>query len=73
MDFSPDGKTLVTGSWDGEARLWELTSGQNIATLKGEASAVYCIRFSPDGRVAEHRDYWDQLADRREPPAGWGR
>src|SRR5262249_44767049 len=26
--FSPDGKRLVTASWDGTARLWDVTSGR---------------------------------------------
>jgi hypothetical protein len=31
------------------------------------------LRFDADGRVVEHRDYWDQIDGRREPPPGWGR
>jgi hypothetical protein len=30
------------------------------------------LRFDEDGLVAEHRDYWDQIGDTAEPPAGWG-
>ena len=30
------------------------------------------LRFAPDGRVAEHREYWDMQEGRREPPPGWG-
>ena len=29
------------------------------------------LRFDPDGRVVDHRDYWNEV-ERREPPyAGW--
>lgn len=29
------------------------------------------LRFDPDGRVVDHRDYWNQI-ERREPPfQGW--
>ena len=31
------------------------------------------LRFGDDGRVVEHRDYWDQTAGARTPPSGWGR
>ena len=29
------------------------------------------IRFAPDGRVAEQRDYWAMEDGRREAPPGW--
>src|SRR5262249_18769895 len=31
--FSPDSKTLLTGNWDGTARLWEVPSGKLLAML----------------------------------------
>ena len=31
------------------------------------------LRFGADGRVAEHREYWDLEEGRRAPPPGWGR
>src|SRR5262249_59006274 len=33
--FSPDGKTLVTGCYDGMARLWETASGRGIGRAAG--------------------------------------
>ncbi len=32
--FSPDGKTLASGSWDDSIKLWDVATGKNTATLK---------------------------------------
>ena len=32
--FSPDGKLLATGSSDNTARLWDLATGQAVATME---------------------------------------
>jgi hypothetical protein len=32
---------------------------------------VAVIRFAPDGRVVEQRDYWAMEDGRRVPPPGW--
>ena len=33
--FSPDGKTLASGSWDKTIKLWDVATGKEQATLKG--------------------------------------
>jgi hypothetical protein len=48
--FSPDGKRIVTASWDKTARLWETESGKLLATLQGHEGWVYNAQFSPDGK-----------------------
>jgi WD domain, G-beta repeat len=49
--FSPDGRTLATGSLDGAARLWDVDTHQLLATLTGHTNNVWGVAFSPDGRT----------------------
>ena len=47
--FSPDGQRIVTGSWDGTAKIWEVASGRELFTLKGN-DAIWSVAFSRDGQ-----------------------
>jgi WD40 repeat protein len=40
----------VTASWDGTARVWEATTGVQLAVLRGHEGVVVSAAFSPDGR-----------------------
>ncbi|HEY9873440.1 MAG TPA: hypothetical protein V6D12_08375 [Candidatus Obscuribacterales bacterium] len=45
--FSPDGETLVSGSWDKTVKFWRVSTGEEIATLSGHLDSVYAIALSP--------------------------
>ena len=49
--FSPDGKTLASGSEDETIKLWDVATGKEQATLKGHTHAVCSVAFSPDGKT----------------------
>jgi WD40 repeat protein len=50
VDFSPDGRRLVTASRDNDAMLWDVASGGRLAVLRAHFGPVFDARFSPDGR-----------------------
>ncbi len=51
LAFSPDGKTLASGSWDNTIKLWDVASGKERSTLKGHTDEVWCVAYSPDGKL----------------------
>jgi WD40 repeat protein len=50
IDFSADGRTLVSGSWDKTIRLWDVGQGAQQAILEGHTGQVEAVAFSADDR-----------------------
>ncbi len=48
--FSPDGRTLASGSFDATIRLRDMND-YRAATLKGHEYVVNCLAYSPDGKT----------------------
>ena len=47
---SPDGKRILTGSYDNTVRLWD-SFGKTIQVFKGLSSPITSVTFSPDGKT----------------------
>jgi len=50
VQFSPDGRWLLSGSIDETLRLWDVETGAEIRRFDGHTGGVMSIDFSADGR-----------------------
>src|SRR5579872_5343641 len=49
--FSPDGKTLASGSVDGTVKLWNAQTGELQQTHEEVGGEIHGLAFAPDGRT----------------------
>jgi len=52
MAFSPDCRTAISGTTNGNIFLFKVATGERIATLSEQGPQVYCVAFSADGKIA---------------------
>jgi WD40 repeat protein len=55
--FSPDGKQVVSGSYDKTIRLWDVATGAALQTLEGHSDGVTSFAFSLDGKQVVSGSY----------------
>ncbi|HEC85433.1 MAG: hypothetical protein DRR08_01695 [Candidatus Parabeggiatoa sp. nov. 2] len=48
--FSPDGKHILSGSYDNTIKLWNVDTGKVVHTFQGHSDFVMSVGFSPDGK-----------------------
>jgi WD40 repeat protein len=51
VTFSPDGKTLATASNDSTLKLWNVTTQQELLTIRRLGAALRGLTFSPNGQL----------------------
>jgi len=49
--FTPDGKTLAVGFWNGDLALWDVASGRKRAARHAPSFDMRCVAVSPDGQT----------------------
>lgn len=67
--FSPDGKTLASGSVDNTIKLCEVASGKVLRTFMGHSVSVSSVAFSPDGMTLVSGS-WDKTIKLWEVASG---
>eukprot|EP00892_Ulva_mutabilis_P005137 jgi/Ulvmu1/2996/UM015_0036.1 len=51
VQFSPDGRWLLSASFDKSVKLWDGVTGQFLATMRGHVGPVYQLSWSADSRM----------------------
>ncbi|MDD5168593.1 MAG: caspase family protein [Syntrophales bacterium] len=78
LDFSPDGRTVVSGTVSYSAmgnpmntlKLWDVARGRELGNFDAYKKSIYAARFSPDGRYlvtgGDELKLWNVATGREE-------
>jgi hypothetical protein len=58
---TPDGKTVVSGSVDKTLKMWDLETGQCLATFEGRTGSVLGVAVTPDGKTVVSSSLYNAL------------
>ena len=50
VTFSPDGQMVASATRDHKVKVWQVATGQTVATLRGHSDQIRTLSFSPDGQ-----------------------
>jgi Tol biopolymer transport system component len=70
--FTPDGKQLISGGFDGSVRVWDLATAKQVRLIQVESGTVYSIGLSPDGKTLATAGHdglclWDLATGKAQP------
>ena len=68
VQFSPDGRWLVSASFDKAIKLWDGLKGTFVATFRGHVGPVYQVAWSADSRLFVSGSKDSTLKVRAAPP-----
>lgn len=51
VQYSPDGRYIISASFDKNLKLWDGYTGAFIASFRGHVASVYQIAWAPDSRL----------------------
>jgi WD40 repeat protein/uncharacterized caspase-like protein len=49
VEYSPDGRQVVTGSYNGSLSIWNASTGRLLRRWKAHPAAIFLAHYSPDG------------------------
>ena len=51
VNFSPDGRQIVTASLDNTAQIWDAGTGELRRLIRARQQEVYAVAYHPEGKV----------------------